>query len=122
MKQKLLFLVFTDDACRQNHAFMYALECHALGHKVRLILEGPATACLNRLAEGGNFSQLFKRAKDSGLLEGACKTASGGCSTNEKDRDVAKIAGKEGLRLISDLDGHAGIGRFVESGYQIMIF
>ena len=122
MKQKLLFLVFTDDACRQNHAFMYALECRALGHEVSLILEGAATAALNRLAEGGKFSRLFREAKESGLLEGACKTASGGCSTNEKDRDVAQLAGKEGLKLLSDLDGHAGIGRFIENGYQVLVF
>ena len=122
MKQKLLFLVFTDDACRQNHAFMYALECSALGHEVRLLLEGPATACLNRLAEGGKFVLLFKKAKEAGLLEGLCKTASGGCSTDIKDRDVAELAEKEGLKLISDLDGHAGIGRFIGDGYQVLVF
>lgn len=122
MKKKLLFLVFTDEACRQNHAFMYALECRALGHEVRLILEGPATACVNRLSGDGKFSLLFEKAKESGLLEGACKTAAGGCSTNKKDRNVAKIAEKEGLKLISDLDGHAGIGRFIERGYRVIVF
>ena len=122
MKRKILFLVFTDDACRQNHAFMYALECSALGHEVRLLLEGPATACLNRLAEGGKFGRLFKSARDGGLIEGACRTASGGCSTKLKDRNVAKLAEKEGLKLLSDLDGHAGIGRFIGAGYQVIVF
>lgn len=122
MKQKLLFIVFTDEACKQNHAFMYALECSEKGHEVRIILEGPASACVNRLPEGGSFYELFRRAKNTGIIDGVCKTASGGCSTGKKLRDVAKAAEKEGLKLLSDLDGHAGIGHFVEAGYQVIIF
>ena len=122
MKQKLLFMVFTDEDCRRNHAFMYALECGAKGHEVRLILEGPAAACIGKAGEGGKFGELFKRAKAAGLIEGACRTASGGCSTGEKSRDVVKAAEKEELKLISDLDGHAGIERFVSAGYQIIVF
>ncbi|HAH32977.1 MAG TPA: hypothetical protein DCL44_11760 [Elusimicrobia bacterium] len=122
MKQKLLFMVFTDEACKQNHAFMYALECSKNGHEAKIILEGPATACVNRLSAGGKFEELFRRAKEAGLIEGACKTASGGCSTGEKERNVSKAAEKEGLKLISDLDGHAGIARFVETGYQVIVF
>lgn len=121
-KRKLLFMVFTDEACKQNHAFMYALECDEKGHQVRIILEVPATACVNRLAKGGKFSELFKQAKEAGLIEGVCKTASGGCSTEEKARNVANTAKKEGLKLISDLDCHAGINRFVSVGYQVIIF
>ena len=122
MKQKLLFMVFTDEACRQNHAFMYALECSAQGHEVRIILEGPAAACVNRLAEGGKFRELFSRARKAGLIEGVCRTASGGCSTGEKARNTAGTAENEGLSLISDLDGHAGISRFVDTGYQVVVF
>jgi len=122
MNQKLLFMIFTDEECKQNHAFMYALECHEKGNKVRIILEGPATACLNRLPEDGKFAGLFKLAKKNGLIEGICKTAAGGCSTNKPARNVAKMAGTEGLELISDLNGHAGIGRFIKNGYQVLIF
>ena len=115
-------MVFTGDACKQNHAFMYALECHERRHITKIILEGPATACLNRLADGGKFAELFRRAGTAGLLEGICKTASGGCSTNKKDRDVAKLAEKEGLKFMCDLNGHAGIGKFVDEGYEVIIF
>lgn len=122
MKRKLLFLVFTDDACRQNHAFMYALECADRGCEVKLLLEGPATGCVNRLREGGKFGELFGRACAAGLIEGACKTAAGGCSTGKKDRQVASALEKEGIKLLSDLNGHAGIGRFIASGYQVVTF
>lgn len=122
MKRKLLFLVFTDDACRQNHAFMYALDCAGKGHQVRLILEGPAAACVNRLRDGGKFSELFRRAGAAGLIEGACKTAAGGCSTGKKERRVASALEKEGVKLLSDLGGHAGIGRFIAAGYQVVTF
>ncbi|OGS55183.1 MAG: hypothetical protein A3J79_06590 [Elusimicrobia bacterium RIFOXYB2_FULL_62_6] len=122
MKRKLLFLVFTDDACRQNHAFMYALECAGKGHKVSILLEGPATACVNRLKDGGKFGELFRRANRAGLIAGACKTASGGCSTGKKERQAAAALEKEGVGLISDLGGHAGIERFIAAGCQAIVF
>ena len=122
MKQKLLFMVFTDEDCRRNHAFMYALDCSGKGHEVKLILEGPAAACLAKLKEGGRFAGLFKQAKEAGLIEGACKMASGGCSTGDKARNVTLAAKAAGLELLSDLDGHAGIERFVAAGYQVVVF
>ena len=115
-------MVFTDEECKQNHAFMYPLECAEKGHTVKIILEGPGTACVNRLPEGGKFAGLFERARAAGLIEGACKTASGGCSTGIESRKVASAIEKEGIKFISDLDGHAGIERFVSTGYQIIVF
>jgi hypothetical protein len=122
MKQKLLFMVFTDEDCRRNHAFMYALECSGKGHEVKLILEGPATACLSKVNEGSKFGELFKQAKAAGLIAGACKTAAGGCSTGSAVRNVAQAALGEGIELIADLAGHAGIERFVAAGYQVIVF
>jgi len=65
--------------------------------KVKLLLEGPAAACVNRLREGGRFGELFGRACAAGLIEGACKTAAGGCSTGKKERQTAAALEKEGI-------------------------
>jgi len=101
---------------------MYALECAGKGCDVKIILEGPATARLRMLAKDAKFSELFKRAKNAKLIEGICRTAAKGCSTGIKARNVTMIAKREGLKLISELDGHAGIARFISLGYQVLIF
>ncbi|MBN1610929.1 MAG: hypothetical protein JW940_30135 [Polyangiaceae bacterium] len=118
MTRKLLFAVFTNDACRLNHAFMYAIDLARRGHAVRLILEGDATQSL-RVREG-RFAALFDEARALGLLEGVCRTAASGCA--EPSRDVLALAQDAGLPLLDSMRGHAGIGSFVDDGYEVIVF
>jgi hypothetical protein len=116
--RKLLFVVFTNDACRRNHAFLYAIDLARHGHLVRLILEGDATQSLRE--RSGRFGTLFEEARALGLLAGACKTATTGC--RDAARDVTGLAHELGLPLIDTLDGHAGIESFVSEGYEVVTF
>jgi len=118
MKRKLLFVVFTNDACRRNHAFMYAIDLARHGHSIRLLLEGDATQSLRE--REGRFGELFEEARALGLLVGVCKMASSGCG--DKSRDVIDLARESGLPLIDTLDGHAGIESFVSEGYEVVTF
>jgi hypothetical protein len=118
MKRKLLFVVFTNDACRRNHAFLYAIDLSRHGHDVRVIIEGDATQSL--LEREGRFGELFEEARSLGLLVGLCRTASAGCS--DPARDVTRLAEEAGLALIGTLDGHAGIEPFVSEGYEVVTF
>lgn len=116
--RKLLFVVFTNDACRRNHAFMYAIDLCRHGHEVRLILEGEATQCLS--ARDGRFGELFEEARGLGLLAGACATATAGCS--EVMRDMTAIARELELPLLDSLRGHASVVPFVREGFEIVVF
>ncbi|MGI5860823.1 MAG: hypothetical protein ACOX6T_02070 [Myxococcales bacterium] len=118
MTRKLLFLVFTNEACRRNHAFMYAIDLAKHGHEVRLVIEGEATQCLRERT--GRFGELFDEARALGILAGACKTASAGC--RDEARDVTSIANGIGLPLLDTLDGHAGIEPFVRDGFEVIAF
>jgi hypothetical protein len=118
MQRKILFVVFSSDACRRNHAFMYAIDLARHGHKVRLILEGEAVRCVGD--REGRFGDLFAEALSLGLIAGACKTASAGCS--EPSKDVTALARAAGLELMGTLDGHAGIESFVSDGYEVVTF
>ncbi|MCX5785275.1 MAG: hypothetical protein NTX59_06270 [Elusimicrobia bacterium] len=122
MKRQFLFLLFTDEQCRLNHAFMYAIDLHKSGYEVKIIIEGAATQCFNRLAEGGKFTELFNEARDTGLIAGACKTASGGCSTGDASRNVADIAAENKIKMLSALSGHAAIEPFISEGYEVLVF
>src|SRR5689334_12930389 len=99
--RKLLFVVFSDDACRQNHALMYALDLHAKGHAVRLILEGAATKVMGKLGQAeSRTGSLLRQARDAGLVAGACGRASSGCVSEDPSRQVVAVAQAEGVRLL----------------------
>ena len=61
-------------------------------------------------------------AKDFNLVSGACMRASEGCDTGSSDRKVIDIVKDEGISLLSDLNGHAGIEPFISEGYEVLVF
>lgn len=52
--------------------------------------------------------------KSAGLIEGACEF----CIGHYRDKELAT---KEGLAMLSEVQGHPNIARFVSQGYQIMV-
>jgi hypothetical protein len=119
-KRKLLLLVFTNEPCKRNHAFMHAIDLGRQGHEIRIILEGEATRCLAECE--GRFGELFAAAVKQGILAGACRTASHGCSTNDSARDVAALAIRQGIPLLDDMDGHAATGDYISEGFELIVY
>lgn len=119
--RKLLFILFSDDPCRQNHALMYALDLHRKGYQVRLLLEGLATKMIGDVATGeSRTAQLLRDALEAGIVAGACARAAAGCASQDPSRDVADLARAHGIELLSQMDGHASIEPLVRSGYEII--
>jgi hypothetical protein len=114
----MLFVVFTSDSCRRNHAFMWAIDLARHGHEVRVLLEGEGTGCLRE--REGRFGELFEEARGLGLIAGACEKASAGCK--EESRSVTEIAKELGLPLIGTLGGHASVEPFVRDGFEMVVF
>ncbi|MFC1679826.1 hypothetical protein ACFL2T_06410 [Elusimicrobiota bacterium] len=120
--RRFLFLLFTDDSCRRNHAFAYAVDLKKRGHEVRIIIEGISTRSFKELADKeSRFTRLFEEAKSLDLIYGACKTAATGCG-GDKAGGVMDAVKAEGVALLDDLDGHAGISSLIEEGYQVLVF
>ena len=120
--RKLLLVLFADDACRQNHALMYALDLHEKGYGVRLILEGAATKLVSAIGDGeSRTGALLRQARDAGLVAGACGRASSGCAGEDPARKVADVAEAAGVRLLAELHGHASIEPFVRDGYEVVV-
>jgi hypothetical protein len=118
--QKILFVLFSTDSCKRNHALMYALDLEQKGHTVRIILEGEATRGLSE--REGRFAELFGTALERGIVAGACKTASCGCSTSDPERNVTAIAAGLGIPLLDDMGGHASIETYIADGFSVVVF
>jgi hypothetical protein len=116
-------LVFSDEACRRNHAFRYALDLHRKGIVARIVLEGIATGSLRELDDpASDFAPLFREAAGLGLVAGACRAACGGCRSDDPNRSVIGIAEAHGVPLLDGAEGHASLEPFVREGYQVLVF
>ncbi|MBN2527898.1 MAG: LarC family nickel insertion protein [Deltaproteobacteria bacterium] len=118
--RKLLLVVFSNNPCKQNHAFLHALDLKQQGHQVKIILEGEATQCLAK--RDGKFGELFALAKAQGIIAGVCKTAAHGCSTGDPARNVVDLAREQNLPLIGDMREHAAIGKYVTNGFELVMY
>ena len=121
MKRKLLFLIFTDEVCKLYHSIIYALDLKENGHQVKIILEGLSTKKIKEICEENeDMKALLMQLREHDLLIGACKAASHGCGSSKSD--VPEWMRDREIRLLEDLDGHAGITYLVEQGYEIVTF
>jgi len=120
--RKLLFVLFRADVCTANHVCLYALELRALGHEVAFILEGEATALVGALADPeSKLGERLRALQAQGVLRGACRTASHGCSKPDPGANVAAQIEAAGIPLLGELEGHADIRPYVEAGFELVI-
>ena len=98
------------------HVLLNGLDLHEKGHPVKIVLEGPATTLLPDLDTlDAPLPALFKKASDSGLIDGYCLA----CATKLGVRDGAEASG---LAPLSDMSGHPSVARYVEKGYTVINF
>lgn len=122
MTRKILFVLFAGDECRQAHALWYSLDLHRQGHEVRLLLEGPGAQLVRELdVPGSDRGALLARVQAAGLLAGGCRGASMGCGSPDGDSPAIRSANAHGVPLLDDMDGHAGLGAFVQAGYEVVV-
>ena len=120
MKRKLLFIVFTNEPCKRNHAFMHALALSQDGHTVRILLEGDGT--MSVAERKGHFGEIWADAASAGLIIGACKAAACGCSSDDPARNMTAQLEAQGLPLLDEMDGHASINGYVAEGFEIVVY
>ena len=99
---------------------MHALALTKDGHTVRLLLEGEGTCSV--ADREGHFGEMWADARSQGLLIGACKAASCGCSSDDPARNMTAQLEAEGLPLLDEMDGHASINAYVADGFELVIY
>lgn len=115
MKNIALF-AFNGEAMCFVHVLLNALDMKGKGYNVQVVIEGAATKLIPELASPGSpFYQLYKKAREQGLMDGVCKACSAKMGT-------LWAAEEQGLPLLEDMIGHPGIARYLEDGYEVMVF
>jgi hypothetical protein len=113
---KTALFVFNGDPMCFIHVLLNALDMHAAGHEACIVMEGASVALAPALVKPEHpLSKLFAKAREAGLLEGACKA----CSVK---LGVASEIEAAGIALIGDMSGHPAMRSYMEAGWQVITF
>jgi hypothetical protein len=98
------------------HVLLNTLDMKKRGYNVKLVIEGTATRSILELSDSGKpFAGLYASVRESGLIDCVCRACSAKTGTLES-------AEEQKLPLCDELDGHPSIARYIEEGYEILIF
>jgi hypothetical protein len=114
MKKLALFAFRGGEMCFV-HVLLNALAHHEAGWEVRVVLEGEAVKLIPDLVGQGPLVGLFRRCREANLVAGVCLACS-------KKLGTAEAAREQGLELLDDMNGHAGMLPFSRDGYAIVSF
>ena len=115
MRKVALFAFNGEPACFA-HVLLNAMDMQERGYDVCIVIEGKATAQVKELGTGDKpFSGLYRKVREAGLIDGVCKA----CAAQMKTLDAAK---EQGLHIFDEMSGHVGIGRYLDEGYEVLVF
>jgi hypothetical protein len=116
MKKKIAVFAFNGEPICFIHALMNSIEMKEKGYDVKLIIEGAATRLVKEaMGDKKPFTDLYEKAKNSGLIDCVCKA----CAAKMESLESAK---EQNLVLCDEMFGHPSMTRYLEEGYEIIVF
>jgi hypothetical protein len=113
---KYALFAFNGEAMCFIHVLLNGLNLKSRGQEVKIVIEGAACRLIPELGEAGHpFHQLYTKAKEEGLIGGVCQA----CAQKMGSLDAARA---QGLTILEDMSGHAGMAPYILEGYQIITF
>jgi len=116
MSRKIALCAFNGELMCFAHVLLNAEEMKSGGYDVKLIIEGTATGLIQELENGEKpFAKLYDRVKKMGIIDCVCQA----CAAKTGSLESAKT---QKLPLCSEMSGHPSISKYIEDGYEILIF
>ena len=114
--EKIVLFAFRGDGMCFIHVLLNAIDLHDRGCKGLIVIEGEAVKLVPEMNQPGHFlSALYAKARDLGLVVGACQACS-------KKLKVAEAIEASGLPLIGDMSGHPSMSAYIDQGYRVITF
>ncbi|WP_406659625.1 DsrE family protein [Methanolobus sp. ZRKC3] len=116
MTKKIAVFAFNGEPMCFIHSLMNSLEMKEKGYDVKLIIEGSATRLIREAVEDKKpFTELYEKARDSGLIDCVCRA----CAAKTESLESAK---EQNLALRDEMSGHPSMTRYLEDGYEVIVF
>ena len=114
--RKVALFAFNGEIACFVHVMLNAVDMKERGWEVKIILEGEATELVRKLAENrAPFGGLYARAKEQALFGGVC----GACAAKTGSLEEAE---EQGFDIYNEMSGHPSIARFIDEGYEVLVF
>ena len=114
--QKVVLFAFNGDPGCFAHVMLNAIDMKDRGFDVTVVIEGDATKLVSLLRnETKPYADLFRKFKNEGLVCCVCKA----CATKNS---VIPAVIEQGFQVADELSGHPSIGRYIQDGYQVIVF
>ena len=108
---KILFYAMNGEKMCFQHVLLNALDLTDAGYQVKIIFEGSSVKLPSQLAAEGN--KLFQKALDADLIAGICLACSHALGVFEVNVAL-------GLPMLDDMNGHAGMRKYIADGWQVI--
>lgn len=116
MEKKAVLVAFNGELMTFVHVLLHALDMEERGYQVKLVIEGSATKTVNVLNDPGEmFNQLYCAVRDRGLISAVCQA----CAVRMGALEGIKA---QGLPLAGEMQGHPGLAKYLEQGWQVLTF
>lgn len=114
--EKFALFAFNGEATCFVHVLLNALDLKAQGLEAKIVIEGAACRLIPELGEPVHpFNQLYVKVLGEDLIDGVCKA----CAHKMGGLEAARA---QGLAILEDMSGHAGMARYLLKGYRIITF
>ncbi|HKM08612.1 MAG TPA: DsrE family protein [Sphaerochaeta sp.] len=108
---KFVIFAFQGNPVCFVHVLLNALDMHAKGKDVKVVLEGEAVTLVKKMTESKN--PLFKKVFDLKLIDCVCKACSATLGVLEYNE-------QSGLPVGGDMSNHPSFLSYTEKGYQVI--
>lgn len=112
MKKVLFYLMKSEKMCAM-HALMNANQIIENGGEAKIIFEGQSVKLPQILEEEKN--PLYKKLTENETIVGVCEACSKMLGVYDINKDL-------GLKFLDDMNGHAGMLKYLEEDYQVIEF
>ncbi|MEO0069113.1 MAG: cytoplasmic protein [candidate division WOR-3 bacterium] len=115
-KRKVALFVFNSEPVVFAHCLLNGLDMQTKGWEVKVIIEGDATKQVSLLRnETKPFANIWLKAKRARLIDCVCRACA------QKNTVVPAVI-EQALSLCDEMEGHPSVARYIEEGYEILIF
>jgi hypothetical protein len=116
MGKKIAIFAFNGEVMCFTHVMLNALDMKRKGYDIKLVIEGSATKHVKELADPGKpLAKIYGRVKEAGLIDCVCQA----CANQTGSLDSAK---EQNLSLCNEMSGHPSMARYMEEGYEVIVF
>ncbi len=112
--RKIAIFAFKGNPICFIHVLLNGIDLQEKGADVKIILEGEATGLVAELRKPENpLNKLYCKAKELDLIHAVCKA----CAVKMGSLQAVE---EEGLTVVNDMSGHAGMAPYIEQSYEII--